>query len=146
VTEATDVGTRYLELALRMRRLEPDLVERYTGPAWLAETVASAPPPTATALQEDVVALRGGLHDGDTVGAQCLRPLGIGYDVETAVVYRRAEEMLLPLGANTAMLLDDGHSADDVRSYARRWALHDDEFVDGYVESQLTPRDLNGQP
>jgi hypothetical protein len=351
VTVATDVGTRYLELALRLRRLEPHLVECYTGPAWLAESVASEPPPTVTALLQDVVALRGALHDAvaqpdrrawlaaqldaletalvhlggervpyrtlakrchgvepklvadnqfaaahdlladvlpgrgdvrrrarawtdtqlvapelllagltalagelqrrareliglpsgehvtfelvgdqpwggyadylgdlhthirinadrrtssmrllelvaheaypghhtehvckdtdligplgrielavylyptpqvvvaegiaelglelllgadaDTVGAQCLRPLGIGYDVETAAVYRRAEEMLLPLGANIALLLDDGRSTDEVRFYARRWALHDDEFVDGYVESLISSR------
>jgi hypothetical protein len=63
VTETTDVGTRYLELALRLRRLEPDLVECYTGPAWLADRVESEPPPTAEALQQDVAALRGGLHD-----------------------------------------------------------------------------------
>ncbi|MGZ4303255.1 MAG: hypothetical protein ACXVSL_00090 [Solirubrobacteraceae bacterium] len=78
--------------------------------------------------------------NADAVGAQCLRPLGIGYDVETAVVYRRAEEMLLPLGANIAMFLDDGRSADEVRSYARRWALQDDEFVDGFVGSLISNR------
>ena len=351
MTETNDVGTRYLELVLRLRRLEPDLVECYTEPAWLADSVESEPPPTAEALRESVVALRADLDDAvaepdrrawlaaqldalevalvhlggehvfyrtlvkrchgvdpklvpdeqfaaahdllagvlpgrgdvrrraqqwtdtqlvapelllagltalagelqrrtreliglpsgehvtfelvhdrpwggyadylgelhtrvrinadrrtsslrllelvaheaypghhtehvckdtgligalrrielgvyvyptpqvvvaegiaqlglelllgaeaDAVGAQCLRPLGIGYDVETAAVYRRAEEMLLPLGANIAMLLDDGHSADEMRSYARRWALHDDDFIDGFVESLISNR------
>jgi hypothetical protein len=76
--------------------------------------------------------------DADAIGAQCLRPLGIGYDVGTAAVVRRAEEMLLPLRANVAMLLDDGRSADEMRSYARRWMLEDDEFVDGFVESLIS--------
>jgi hypothetical protein len=78
--------------------------------------------------------------DADAVGAQCLRPLGIGYDVGTAAVVRRAEEMLLPLRANVAMLLDDGRSADEMRSYARRWMLEDDEFVDSFVESMISDR------
>jgi hypothetical protein len=78
--------------------------------------------------------------EADAVGAQCLRPLGIAYDIATAATYRRAEEMLLPLGANVAMLLDDGRSADEMRSYARRWALQDDEFIDGYVESLISNR------
>ena len=78
--------------------------------------------------------------DADAVGGQCLRPLGIGYDVGTAAVVRRAEEMLLPLRANVAMLLDDGRSADEMRSYARRWMLEDDEFVDGFVESMISDR------
>lgn len=351
MTETADAGKRYLELALRLRRLEPDLVESYTGPAWLAARVESEPPPTAGALQEDVAELRRALHDevaepdrrawlaaqldgieaalghlegervpyralvkrchavdphlvsddqfaaahdllagvlpgsgdvrrraqewtdsqlvapelqlaaldalagelqrrtrellglpsgehvtfelvhdkpwggyadylgdlhthiqinadrrtsalwllelvaheaypghhtehvckdthligrlgrielgvyvyptpqvviaegiaqlglelllgadADAVGAQCLRPLGIGYDVDTAAAYRRAEDILLPLGANLAMLLDDGRSADEVCSYARRWALQDDEFVDGFVESLISNR------
>jgi hypothetical protein len=76
--------------------------------------------------------------DADAVGARCLRPLGIAYDVDTAAVYRRAEEMLLPIVANIAMFLDDGRSVDEMRSYARRWMLEDDTFVDGFVESLST--------
>ncbi|HEV7173921.1 MAG TPA: hypothetical protein VGN29_00440 [Solirubrobacteraceae bacterium] len=78
--------------------------------------------------------------EADTVGAQCLRPLGIPYDIGTAAVYRRAEGMLRPIGANIAMLLDDGRSADEMRCYARRWALEDDEFIDGFVESLIDDR------
>ncbi|MGZ4180087.1 MAG: hypothetical protein ACXVUL_05305 [Solirubrobacteraceae bacterium] len=78
--------------------------------------------------------------EADAVGAQCLRPLGIAYDVGTAAVYRRAEGMLRPIGANIAMLLDDGRSPDEMRSYARRWALEDDEFVDSFVESLISDR------
>jgi hypothetical protein len=47
VTENSEVETRYLELALRLRRLEPGLVECYTGPDALADAVESEPPPTA---------------------------------------------------------------------------------------------------
>ena len=43
MSEIGDVETRYLELALRLRRLEPDLVECYTGPGSLAEAVESEP-------------------------------------------------------------------------------------------------------
>jgi hypothetical protein len=78
--------------------------------------------------------------DADAVGAQCLRPLGIAYDVDTAAVYRQAEGMLRPIGANIAMLLDDGRSPDEVRSYARRWALEDDDFIDAFVESLIDDR------
>jgi hypothetical protein len=78
--------------------------------------------------------------EADTVGAQCLRPLGIAYDIGTAAVYRRAEELLLPIRANIAMLLDDGRSPDEMRSYARRWMLEDDEFVDAFVESLSSDR------
>ena len=78
--------------------------------------------------------------EADAVGARCLRPLGIAYDIRTATVYRQAEGMLRPIGANIAMLLDDGHSADEMRSYARRWALEDDEFIDAFVESLIDDR------
>lgn len=78
--------------------------------------------------------------DADAVGAQCLRPLGIAYDVGAAALYRRAEEMLLPIRANVAMLLDDGRSVDEMASYARRWMLEDDEFVDGYIEALSSDR------
>ena len=76
--------------------------------------------------------------DADAVGARCLRPLGIAYDVDTAAVYRRAEELLLPIRANIAMLLDERRSPDQMRCYARRWMLEDDEFVDGFVESLIS--------
>ena len=59
MTQIGEVETRYLELALRLRRLEPDLVECYTGPDSLADAVESEPPPTARALQQSAVALRG---------------------------------------------------------------------------------------
>jgi hypothetical protein len=48
--------------------------------------------------------------------------------------------MLLPICANVAMLLDDGRSLDEMVSYARRWMLEDDEFVDGYVDALSSDR------
>jgi hypothetical protein len=78
--------------------------------------------------------------DADAIGAECLRPLGFAYDVDAATVYRRAEEMLLPIRANIAMLIDDGSPPDEMRAYARRWMLEDDEFVDGFVASLIADR------
>jgi hypothetical protein len=47
-----DLGARYLELVLGLRRLRPELVESYVGPAELASAVDAEPPPTAAALAE----------------------------------------------------------------------------------------------
>jgi hypothetical protein len=44
------VGERYLELALRIGRLAPDLVCSYAGPAALAARVAAEPPRTLAAV------------------------------------------------------------------------------------------------
>ena len=59
-----DVGRRYLELALRLRRLEPYLVECYIGPDSLADAVESEPPPTVQTLHDSAVALRAAIDDG----------------------------------------------------------------------------------
>ncbi len=53
-----DLGSRYLLLALRLRRLEPGLVESYTGPAELAERVEREPAPSANELDAEVTELR----------------------------------------------------------------------------------------
>ena len=47
-----DIGERYLQLVLGLRRLVPELVESYVGPAELAAAVEAAPPPPAEALRE----------------------------------------------------------------------------------------------
>jgi hypothetical protein len=49
-----DLGERYLELVLGLRRLCPELVESYVGPAELATAVEAEPPPSAGALGEQV--------------------------------------------------------------------------------------------
>jgi hypothetical protein len=61
VTQIGDVATQYLQLALRLCRLEPGLVECYTGPASLQDAVEAEPPPTAKALHDSIAML---LDDG----------------------------------------------------------------------------------
>ena len=63
MTDNGGVETRYLELALQMRRLEPDLVECYSGPDSLADAVAAELPPTTESLKRSVIALRDELDD-----------------------------------------------------------------------------------
>jgi hypothetical protein len=48
-----DVGKRYLQLVLRLRRLVPELVESYVGPAELAAAVDAEPAPTVDVLREE---------------------------------------------------------------------------------------------
>jgi hypothetical protein len=52
------VGERYLELALRIGRLAPELVSSYAGPAALAARVAAEPPTTLAALHSQASELR----------------------------------------------------------------------------------------
>ena len=52
-----DIGERYLQLVLRLRRLVPELVDSYVGPAELAAAVAGEPPPAAEALREQAEGL-----------------------------------------------------------------------------------------
>jgi hypothetical protein len=69
--------------------------------------------------------------DADHVGAGILRPLGIDYDAETAVVVRAAQEALLSVGPNLVQLIAEGHMArDEARPYARRWLIDPDDVVD----------------
>jgi hypothetical protein len=74
-------------------------------------------------------------EDADELAAACLRPLGIPYDVEIAALYRRVHTALLPVRSNIAMLLDEGHSQSEAWSYARRWLLEDDAYVDKVTAS-----------
>jgi hypothetical protein len=53
-----DVGARYLELTLRVRRLAPWLVDSYVGPAELAARVDAEPPLTLSELVEQAADLR----------------------------------------------------------------------------------------
>lgn len=49
------------------------------------------------------------LGDGiEDVGAACLRPLGIDYDVIGSAAVGQAHELLLPVRANLALMLDEG--------------------------------------
>ena len=75
----------------------------------------------------------------DEVAADVLEPFGISYDMQLEPVNRRAEEMLLPLRQNAAIMLDEGCSEEEVRVYARRWLLGEDAEVDRTVESLIAP-------
>jgi hypothetical protein len=70
-------------------------------------------------------------EDADHLGAEILRPLGIDYDAETAVVVRAAQETLASVGPNLVQLVAEGRIArDEARPYARRWLIDPDEVVD----------------
>jgi hypothetical protein len=74
--------------------------------------------------------------ESDEVAAQCLRPLGIPYDTAVAASVRDAEQLLLGVRPNIAIMLDEEHlSPVEARTYARRWMLQDDEQVDHAVTS-----------
>jgi hypothetical protein len=60
----------------------------------------------------------------EEVGARCLRPLGIVYDTAGSAAVRRAEELLVAVRANLALMLDEGQiDQAGMRVYARRWLL-----------------------
>jgi hypothetical protein len=59
-----DVGERYLVLALRLRRVAPDLVDSYAGPRHLAERVAAEPTRAPAALREEARELRAAVSGG----------------------------------------------------------------------------------
>jgi hypothetical protein len=68
--------------------------------------------------------------DAEKVAADCLRPIGIAYDYETARVVREAEALLLAVRSNVAMMLDDGYTSAQVRDYARAWLLDEPDQID----------------
>jgi hypothetical protein len=72
--------------------------------------------------------------EAEYFGAECLRPLGVAYDAETAAVVRAVKEALVPVRANVATLLDDGDER-EARAYARRWMLEPDEQVDRAIRA-----------
>lgn len=76
-----------------------------------------------------------GLHallgdDAERFAADCLQPIGIPYDHETASVVRAAEELLLPVRSNIAMMLHAGGTSGQAREYARTWLLDEPDQVD----------------
>jgi hypothetical protein len=68
-------------------------------------------------------------EEADEVAAECLGPVGIAHDSETARVVRRAEELLLPVRSNIAEMLFGGVTSNEAREYARAWLLDDAEQV-----------------
>ena len=72
----------------------------------------------------------------EEVGARCLRPLGIVYDTAGSAAVRRGKELLVAVRANLALKLDEGRiDPAEVRAYARRWLLEDDDYVERVVEN-----------
>jgi hypothetical protein len=70
-------------------------------------------------------------REAEHVGAEILRPLGIAYDADTAVVVRAAQETLDAVGTNLVQLVAEGKIArEEARPYARRWWIDPDEVVD----------------
>jgi hypothetical protein len=69
-------------------------------------------------------------EDADRIAADCLRPMGIPYDQETASVVGESEALLLPVRSNIALMLDGGATSQTVRDYARAWLLDDSEDID----------------
>ena len=100
-----DLGERYLELVLRLRRLVPELVESYVGPAELAIAVDAEPPPSRR------------------------RAPGRGYVELGVFVYPSPQALLFEGIACLALEALLGDEAEDVDAYARRWMLEDDQFV-----------------
>ncbi len=75
-------------------------------------------------------------EEAEELGARCLRPLGIAYDAEVAASVREAEQLLLGVRPNVAIMLDEESLSDrEAREYARRWMLQDDEQVERSVDS-----------
>jgi hypothetical protein len=74
-------------------------------------------------------------EEAEDVAARCLRPLGIPYDPATAAVVREAEQLLLWVRPNIAIMLDEARlTSTEARAYARRWMPHDDEQVERSIE------------
>lgn len=70
----------------------------------------------------------------EEVGAAVLRPLGIDYDTRVSAAVRRAHDLLLPIRANLAIMLDEDRiDRDGVRAYLRRWRLEDDAYIERIV-------------
>jgi hypothetical protein len=100
-------------------------VSVYTTPqALMAEGIAMLAPEIL--LGEEI----------EEVGARCLRPLGIVYDMAGSAAVRRAKELLVAVRANLALMLDEGRvDRAGMRAYARRWLLEDEGYVDRVVKS-----------
>jgi hypothetical protein len=63
ITAGPDLGERYLELGLRFGRLQPDLIDSYTGPAELRAQVAAAEPPSYAEIARDSATLLAEVDD-----------------------------------------------------------------------------------
>jgi len=72
----------------------------------------------------------------EEVGARCLRPFGIDYDTTGSGTVRQAHELLLPVRAHLALMLDENQiDRAGMRVYARRWLLDDDAYIERLVDN-----------
>jgi hypothetical protein len=76
--------------------------------------------------------------DAENFAAEALRPLRIPYDPETGSAVREAEERLLPLRSNVALMLDEGASGAEARDYAHAWLLDDPREIDAAITALET--------
>jgi hypothetical protein len=75
-------------------------------------------------------------NEAEELGAACLRPLGIPYDVQIAGVVREAQQLLRGVRTNLAMMLDEQQlPAEQARAYARQWLLEGDQQADRDVNN-----------
>ncbi len=73
--------------------------------------------------------------EAEELGARCLQPLGIPYDSDVAGTVRAAQQLLLDVRPNLAIMLDEERGPAEVRAYARRWMLEDDHQVERAVSA-----------
>jgi hypothetical protein len=72
--------------------------------------------------------------EAERIAGECLKEAGIRYDHVTAGVVRQAEELLLPVRSNIAMMLDGGSTSTEVREYAKTWLLD----APGQIDEAIT--------
>lgn len=68
--------------------------------------------------------------EAENVAADCLQEIGVAYDAATATAVREAEELLLPVRSNIAMMIDGGRTSAEVREYAKAWLLDEREQLE----------------
>jgi hypothetical protein len=73
-------------------------------------------------------------EEADEAAARCLAPAGIAYDTETGRVVRQADELLLPVRSNIALMLDGGMTSGAAREYARAWMLEDAKHIEQAID------------
>jgi hypothetical protein len=74
-------------------------------------------------------------QDADRIAAECLGPLGVRYDDQVAAVVREAEDLLMSVRSNLALMIDDGRPPDEVREYALTWLLDEPRHIDDSIKN-----------
>jgi hypothetical protein len=76
--------------------------------------------------------------DGQELAAAVLGRLGFEYDADVGSRVVEARDLLAPVSANVAMLLNGrGASREEAREYAAAWSLLPDERLDKMIDSQV---------